>query len=256
MNQMIFLSWSLITNKNIKYDNFISYFTFSSPTDFQYFIKSNNPYGFDTETLFVVSIKLDDNTLNSSFTIDTIYDNNIIDSGITKGMHFITKNDSNNINITWYEVENTNIKLIPDIDCPIQINPKPISDDSMTCNLKCSQILYSSSGKRCDPRLISDKSSYLGTKNWSIISNNGKQYDGFTIKYDKTDDNGIVYLDVNNDKDKNFKMSLGCFKINGVVFWGFFYKMCVCIDNNKFAKLIYFILFYFIKYYIYSECSN
>jgi len=206
-----FLSWSLITQKNIKYDNFISYYDFGKN---QYIIKSNNT---TSNILFEASINLDEKTLNSSFTIDKISYDNIIDSGIKTGMNFKYQENKNNSNITWYEVENTNIKLIPDNDCPIEIKPEPTPDQSMKCNPKCSQILDTSSGKRCDPTLISDKSSYLGTIKWSIISNNGKQYDGFTIKYEKTDESGIVYLDVNNDKDKNFKMSLGCINFYGVV---------------------------------------
>jgi hypothetical protein len=211
-----FLSWSLITKNNIKYDNFISYYDF---TINEFIIKSNNTLD---DMRFKASIKLDDNTQqNSSFTINNIYYDNI-DSGIKKLTSFTyqesKKNNSDILNYTWYEVhQNITIKLIPNIDCSIKPDPEPTDDKSMKCNPKCSQILDITSGKRCDSTLISDKSSYLGTINWSIISNNGRQYDGFSIKYEKTNESGIVYLDVNNDIDKNFKMSLGCIKFNGIV---------------------------------------
>jgi hypothetical protein len=191
----IFLTWSLITNSNIKYDNFTTYRDSNG----------NNTAGIISITYnqFQASINVID---KYSFDINIIkYDN--IDSGIKPGMTFKykenKKNNSDIFNYTWYEVENTNIKLIANIDCPIKPIPQPIEDKSMKCNPKCSQILESSPiDKRCDLTLISDKSSYEGTINWSITSNEGKKYDGFTIKYEK--DTFNFY----NNNDKNFKMSL------------------------------------------------
>ena len=213
----ILLNWSLITASNIKYDNFVTY-----NKDYRNVggIRSMNVSGNGLPgdhylfNAYIESIEVEGKPDN--FQITQIIEDNIEKtsgkpSGITVGMIFKYNVDyspnPDRWNFTWYEVDGTSIKLIPNIDCPTEPNPKPIPDQSMTSNPKCSQILDTSSGKRSDLTLISDRSSYNGIKNWSIISCDGKKYDGFTINFIFDNNNGYLYRFYNN-KDPNFEMYL------------------------------------------------
>jgi hypothetical protein len=220
----ILLKWSLITASNIKYDNFVTY---NKEYKTVGGIRSMNVVGTGLPgnhylfNAYIESIPPVEEGKPDNFKITQIIEDNIEKtsgkpSGITVGMIFKYNEDyspnPDRWNFTWYEGYNvdgssTNIKLIPNIDCPTEPTSKPIPDLSMTSNPKCSQILDTSSGKRSDLTLISDRSSYNGVNNWSITSYDGKKYDGFTINFIFDSYNGYVYRFYNN-KDPNFEMYL------------------------------------------------
>ena len=203
-----YLTWSLISSSNIQYDNFYTYFDTSIGT---YCIKSNTNNQFKAPIIF-----LDDGTNN--FKINSI-DYDKIQSGIKNGMTFIYKEgytpNPDTWTYTWYEVENTSIKIIPNIDCPIKPTPTPTPDMSMLCNPKCSQLLPQPYNRWCEPTLFFDKNY---KEKWSIITQEGKLYSDLDIRYDY--DNNYYFVELSSKEDESFQVNLHMQNLQGEISFG------------------------------------
>ena len=206
-----YLTWSLISSSNIQYDNFYTYFDTDTGPNGTYYIKSNTYNQFKAPITF-----LDDGT--SNFKINSIdYDN--IQSGITLGMTFIYKEDHtpnpDTWNYIWYESqENSTIKIIPNIDCPIKPTPEPTLDPSMLCNPKCSQLLPQPYNRWCAPTLFFDKNY---KEKWSIITQEGKVYSDLDIRYDY---NRGYFVELSSNKDQSFQVNLLMQNLQGEISFG------------------------------------